>query len=163
MRLKWTTKNLDDFLPLPPNFAGDSLLGMDRFLEELDVDKTDLNESYPPYNIISTGPDNKSQIEIAVAGFNEQEIKLTLEDDNVLHVKGEHITKDTRPFIHKGIASRKFHHSFKLRKDITIEDAGLSDGLLIINLKQTPEKPTSINIPIQGKKVFLAETGTQTK
>ena len=167
MRLKWTTKNLQDLLP-PLNDIPGTLEGMDRFLEDLDFN-ADLmvdakpNEAYPPYNIVSTDSDNRSQIEIAVVGFGEDEIDITLEDDNILHVKGERIIPDLRKFAHKGIASRKFHRMFKLRSNYSVGDASLVDGLLTITLKKNPEKTEGVRIPIQGKKVFLAETGTQTK
>ena len=89
--------------------------------------------TYPPYNIKQV-KDNKYVIEMAVAGFAQSDIEITLEG-NKLVIKGN--TEDSEPsenFLHKGIANRNFTREFKLADKIEIENAELVNGMLRIGL-----------------------------
>ena len=89
--------------------------------------------TYPPYNIKQVN-DNKFIIEMAVAGFAQSDIEVTLEG-NKLVIKGN--TEDSEPsenFLHKGIANRNFTREFKLADKIEIENAELVNGMLRIGL-----------------------------
>ena len=89
--------------------------------------------TYPPYNIKQVN-DNKYIIEMAVAGFAQSDIEVTLEG-NKLVIKGN--TEDSEPsenFLHKGIANRNFTREFKLADKIEIENAELVNGMLRIGL-----------------------------
>ena len=80
--------------------------------------------TYPPYNIKQV-KDNKFVIEMAVAGFAQSDIEITLEG-NKLVVKG--VTEDTETpdnFLYKGIANRNFTREFKLADKVEIENAEL--------------------------------------
>lgn len=111
------------------------------------VDKTASN--YPPYNIKQIDK-NKYVIEMAVAGFGEQDIELTLEDTRLL-VKGTTKSEDadTGTYLFKGIAGRGFQRAFNLRDDLVVENAQLLNGMLRVWLDMViPEskKPKKIEI-----------------
>ena len=104
--------------------------------------------SYPPYNIAKVGTDSY-RITMAVAGFADADLDLTVHD-NVLIVKGQ-IAKPEKEveFLHRGIAQRAFEHRFQLADHIKVEGADLNNGLLDINLRrEVPEamKPRKVSI-----------------
>ena len=116
--------------------------------------------SYPFYNIIQTG-DNTYVIEMAVAGFGQQDIELTLED-GVLSIRGELKVDDKNDYIFKGIADRAFTRKFSLADSIEIKNADMINGMLRVWLERfIPEnkKPRKIDIntPQETKKTFLAD------
>lgn len=115
-----------------------------------EMDKLNLNASntaYPPYNIV-TVDENKFQIEVAVAGFAEKDLDITLEN-GVLTIAGNKEEEEAREFVHKGIAMRNFTRTFRLATHIEVEGADLKNGLLVVTLKRhIPEelKPKKIAI-----------------
>ena len=123
-------------------------VGFDDLFREMD--KLNLNSSntaYPPYNIVSVD-ENKFQIEVAVAGFAEKDLDITLEN-GVLTIAGNKEEEEAREFVHKGIAMRNFTRTFRLATHIEVEGAKLENGLLVVTLKRhIPEelKPKKIAI-----------------
>ena len=107
--------------------------------------------TYPPYNIKQVN-DNKFIIEMAVAGFAQSDIEVTLEG-NKLVIKGN--TEDSEPsenFLHKGIANRNFTREFKLADKIEIENAELVNGMLRIGLANMVKLQDNIKkIPLVSK------------
>ena len=108
--------------------------------------------SYPPYNIERTGED-QYRITMAVAGFGENDIEITAQE-NALTVVGEQ-PKDEAPksLLYRGIAGRPFQRRFELAEYIRVTGASLENGLLHIELvREVPEavKPRTIKI---GSKV----------
>ena len=104
--------------------------------------------SYPPYNIAKVSADTY-RITMAVAGFANGDLDLTVHD-NVLIVKGQisRPEKDVE-FLHRGIAQRAFEHRFQLADHIKVTGADLHNGLLDIHLKrEVPEqmKPRKVTI-----------------
>jgi molecular chaperone IbpA len=139
-----------------------SAIGFDelfRFAEESRFDKTEL--SYPPYDIEKTGED-EYRISMALAGFNEDDIKLTVEGE-ILRVEGRATVSDKeegRKFLYQGIARREFTRQFQLADNIRVEAASFKDGLLDIKLfREIPEheKPRRIDIKTGGKKRKVIE------
>ena len=115
------------------------LLGFDQ-LERL-VERTAKtgNEGYPPYNIEQATP-NSYRITLAVAGFGEDDLSITIEDSQLV-VKGRH-SADTseRVFLHRGIAARQFQRTFVLADGVEIGSAIMENGLLHIDLNRaSPE------------------------
>jgi molecular chaperone IbpA len=110
---------------------------------------------YPPYNIKQV-KENKFVIEMAVAGFAQSDIEVTLEG-NKLVIKGNTEDSDDAPenFIYKGIANRNFTREFKLADKVEIENAELMNGMLKIGLSNM------IRVQDQIKKIPLM-TGTFT-
>jgi len=116
-----------------------------REMDKLQLNST--NTAYPPYNIVSVD-ENKFQIEVAVAGFAEKDLDITLES-GVLTIAGNKEEEDARDFVHKGIAMRNFTRTFRLATHIEVEGAKLENGLLVVTLKRhIPEelKPKKIAI-----------------
>ena len=106
--------------------------------------------TYPPYNIKQV-KDNKFVIEMAVAGFAQSDIEITLEG-NKLVIKGN--TEDSEApenFLYKGIANRNFTREFKLADKVEIENAELVNGMLKIGLANMVKLQDNIKkIPLMG-------------
>jgi HSP20 family molecular chaperone IbpA len=115
------------------------LLGFDQ-LERL-VERTAKSENgYPPYNIEQTD-ENAFRITLAVAGFAEEDLSLTVEDRQLV-VRGKQAELDEdRVFLHRGIAARQFQRTFLLADGVDVAGAMLANGLLHIDLKRAvPER-----------------------
>ena len=127
-------------------------IGFDRVLNRMQ-NSTPGQTNYPPYNIVKLD-DDRYTIEIAVAGFDENEIEVELKE-GVLNVFAEKDSKDEGEYLHKGISARAFRRSFTLSDTIVVNGADLVNGILAIELENViPEekKPRKIDI---GKKVNL--------
>jgi len=109
--------------------------------------------SYPPYNIERFG-DDRYRITMAVAGFPEDRLDVTV-SDGVLVVRGEAEPEDEEvTYLHRGIAGRSFERRFVLADDVRVVGADLADGLLHINLvREIPEalRPRRIEIKSEGR------------
>lgn len=90
--------------------------------------------TYPPYNILKLS-NTEYVIELAVAGFNKEDISIS-EDKDTLVITGDmkSPTQTDLKYLHKGIAGRKFKREFALGKNIKVLDAKLDNGILKINL-----------------------------
>ena len=96
---------------------------------------------YPPHNILKHN-DNKFVLEIAVAGFTQEELEVLL-DKNTLIVTGEKKSTENTSisYLHKGIGNRSFKKSFVLERYLVVDDVNLSDGILKIVLERVvPEE-----------------------
>ena len=119
------------------------LLGFDGIERALDkVSKA--AEGYPPYKIeriaASSGDPEKLRITLAVAGFQKDEIEVTVEE-NQLMIRGRQQEDKTREFLHRGIAARQFQRSFLLAEGMQVLSADLAQGLLSIDLvRPQPER-----------------------
>lgn len=103
--------------------------------------------SYPPYNIEKTGED-AYRITMAVAGFADDEIAVTVED-NALTIAGKNGKDEARKFLYRGIAGRAFERRFELAEHIEVAGASLANGLLHVDLvRNVPEamRPRSIKV-----------------
>ena len=111
------------------------LLGFDR-LESL-VEKTvkSNGDAYPPFNI-EQSTKNKYRLTLAVAGFSDNELQITLEG-NKLTVRGKKIIKkEEELYLHRGIATRQFQKNFVLSDDVSVIKATTVNGLLNIDLER---------------------------
>jgi len=111
-----------------------------------------LQSNYPPYNIKKTGKD-KYAIEVAVAGFNKNDVEVEFED-KFLTVRTKKVDKtvekNCNDIIHKGISQRSFSKSFTIADDVKINGAELKDGLLTVNCEKiVPEQKKKKIIPIK--------------
>ena len=133
-----------DFAPFFQNSVGIDQL-FDNLLSTVNVNT---QSNYPPYNIIKKD-DNNYLIEVAVAGFSEGDIKVTVEQ-NVLNINAENSDEETTDeFVHRGISSRKFSRTFNLAEHIEIKAAKVENGILSLVLeREIPEQlmPKSIEI-----------------
>ncbi len=130
-------------------------VGFDRMTNLLDsvsrIDETAL--SYPPYNIEKTG-DDTYRIAMAVVGFSEDELDITVKESSlVIAGRKEKADGGELSYLHRGIATRPFERRFDLADHIKVTGAGLENGLLFVELvREVPEamKPRSIKIESVG-------------
>ena len=132
-----------------------SSVGFDRLAQLMDsAQRADDNApSYPPYNIERTGED-QYRITMAVAGFAENDIEITAQE-NALTVVGKQ-PKDEAPksFLYRGIAGRPFQRRFELAEYIRVAGASLENGLLHVDLvREVPEAVKPRSIKINGRTV----------
>jgi len=113
-------------------------IGMDDYLDRFF--NSDFPQSnYPPYNLIQLN-NHESKLEIALAGFKKDELKVFTEFGK-LYVQGKkEESKDVGEFVHKGLAQRSFERVWTVTDDTEIRSVSFEDGLLTINLsKIVPE------------------------
>ena len=96
-------------------------------------------KNYPPYNIVN-GPDGRTSLEIALAGFSAGDIDVETER-NVLTVSARKSPEEKeRDYTHRGISYKTFSRNWQMSDDVEIEDVSYVDGLLTIVLrKELPE------------------------
>lgn len=126
------------------------LLGFDE-LERL-VERTAKagNEGYPPYNIEQVS-ENAFRITLALAGFREDDLSITVEDRQLM-VRGRQADDvSDRVFLHRGIAARHFTRSFVLADGVEVTGAALENGLLHIDLTRDTPDPVVQTIAIKTK------------
>ena len=126
------------------------LLGFEQ-LERL-VERTAKTgaEGYPPFNIEATS-DNTYRITLAVAGFSDDDLAITLEDRQLVIRGRQAEPEDERVFLHRGIAARAFQRSFVLADGVEVVSAGLENGLLNIDLRRSVPDSIVQSIPISRK------------
>ena len=118
------------------------------------------NVSYPPYNIESLD-ENQYQITLALAGFTENDIEITSEQ-NTLVIRGKVQNDVERKFLHRGIATRSFERKFQLADHVRVTTATMENGLLHVQLvKEIPEAMKPRTIEINGNNKAL-ESSKQT-
>jgi HSP20 family molecular chaperone IbpA len=125
------------------------LLGFDQ-LERL-VERTakaDAN-GYPPYNIEQKG-ENAYRITLAVAGFGEDDLTITLEDRQLVIRGRQSEAEGDRVFLHRGIAARQFQRSFVLAEGVEVAGASMENGLLHIDLRRSVPETVVQTIRING-------------
>lgn len=147
---------------------GDSFKDFDKFfvgfddqfnrLQKLHDDITKNIPNYPPYNIRKVD-DTHYTIEMAVAGFGQNEIDIEI-DGGKLVVKGNVSQESEDNFLFKGIANRAFTRTFALNDQVEVKDAELFNGMLKIALERLiPEaqKPKKVTVKSKGDKQLLKE------
>jgi len=133
-----TSKDLSIFNSLRPFSVGfDDMF--DHFESLLGNGALTTQSNYPPYNIRKAGKD-KYAIEVALAGFNKDDVEVEYED-NLLTVKTKQVKKavekdEDGEVIHRGISQRSFARSFTISDDVKVNDAELKDGLLTITCEK---------------------------
>ena len=141
--------NTIDLTPLYRNSVG-----FDRMASLLDnaLRSQKAGVGFPPYDIETTGEDRYA-ITLAVAGFEESELEIQVEN-GVLCVSGRKAEEtEEKSYLYRGIANRSFERKFNLADHIEVSGADLKNGLLTISLvKEVPEamKPRSISIGTAG-------------
>ena len=127
-----------------------SSIGFERFVDDFFNDPlvSGTQTGYPPYNIAKKS-NGVYEILLAAAGFQKNEINISLEK-GTLTIKGE-VTNadDTVEYLYKGIAERSFVRSFKLAEFVEVQDAEFKDGILRVSLiRNVPDEmmPQQIQI-----------------
>lgn len=136
-----------DFTPLYR-----SIVGFDRLADMMDSATKIESQGYPPFNIQHVD-DNEYLIELAVAGFGEEDLSVEVQE-SILTIAGKIAAKDDSPsrrFLHRGIAERAFERRFHLADHVTVADAELLNGLLTVHLvREIPEAAKPRRITISG-------------
>lgn len=107
------------------------------------------NEGYPPYNIEQT-TDTSYRITLAVAGFGENDLSITVEDRQLVIRGRQTDDSEGRMFLHRGIAARQFQRSFVLADGVEVGEAQMENGLLHVDL--TRARPDTVVQTINIKK-----------
>ena len=120
------------------------------------------SKGYPPYNIVRD--DDNIRIELAVAGFNEKDVSVDVQDSTLMVKSTSNNDESDTNFLYKGIASRSFERSFHLAKTVIVDDAKLVNGILTVYMhNEIPENRRARNIQINspnkknGKAQFLSD------
>jgi HSP20 family molecular chaperone IbpA len=133
-------------------FSNPLMLGFEAMEKTLErVAKS--GDGYPPYNIErirSEGAAERLRITLAVAGFSESDLDVSIEE-NQLWVRGRQQDEEPREFLHRGIASRQFQRTFLLADGMRVVGAELKNGLLAIDLdRPEPDRLVrKINISVK--------------
>jgi len=129
-------------------FNSPLLLGFDHIERVLDSVSKASADGYPPYNIEQIS-DTALRITLAVAGFAEEDLSITVED-NQLVVRGRQGGGvGERIFLHRGIAGRQFQRRFVMAEGIEVSGASMELGLLHIDLYRPEPAVRTKTIKIQ--------------
>lgn len=113
------------------------LLGFDKMFTDI-FNKPQHPVTYPPHNIYKLSPNDPHAdmvIEIALAGISKEDIVITLTDHETLSVSYAGNDDETDfEYLHKGIATRKFSLEWRMNKDLEVENASFSNGVLKIKI-----------------------------
>jgi len=111
------------------------MLGFEQLERLLERSAKSGNEGYPPFNIEQTS-EASYRITLAVAGFAETDLSITLEDRQLVIRGRQHDDGESRVFLHRGIAARQFQRSFVLADGVEVGEAVMENGLLHIDLRR---------------------------
>ena len=138
-------------------------LGFEGLFEDLERIHSSARsgDNYPPHNIVKIN-DEKFLIELAVAGFTEDDLTVEVKE-GILRVAGQIKDQGNNEYVHKGISSRRFEKSFRISEFVVIDDADLRNGILVVKARvEFPEekRPRKINIGSAGtstEKTFIQD------
>lgn len=129
-------------------------VGIDRLFDRIvnNIDNASAT-NYPPYNIFETG-ENTYEVQVAIAGFNQDEIDVTVNDGQLI-ITGEKVEQLPENYVvrYHGISSRKFIRTFSLGEYMEVQSAIAKDGILTVEIERiVPEarKPKKIAVNYQG-------------
>ncbi|WP_193140335.1 MULTISPECIES: Hsp20 family protein [unclassified Meridianimarinicoccus] len=112
------------------------LLGFEQLERLVEHTAKTGNDGYPPYNIEQTS-ETSYRITLAVAGFREDDLAITVENRQLV-VRGRQADDcNERTYLHRGIAARQFQRSFVLADGVEVDGAAMENGLLHIDLKRS--------------------------
>ena len=123
-------------------------VGFDSMFDRLfgDIQRTETSSGFPPYNI-RKDDEEKYTIEMAVAGFSQEDLEVELKEA-VLTIRSKSENEE-KEYLHRGIARRAFSRSFTLSDDVVVKGADLINGMLTVDLERiVPEEKKSRLIEI---------------
>lgn len=126
------------------------LLGFEQLERLMERTAKSGNDGYPPYNIESRG-EGSYRITLAVAGFSEKELSITVENAQLVIRGRQEDDAEGRVYLHRGIAARRFQRSFVLAEGVEVVGAYLENGLLHVDLHR--QEPKDVTRTIQIRKV----------
>ncbi len=126
------------------------LLGFDQLERLVERTAKSGNDGYPPYNIEQIG-ETRFRITLALAGFREEDLSITLEDRQLV-IRGRHADDaEGRAFLHRGIATRQFQRSFVIADGVEVAGAEMENGLLHVDLHRAVPETVVQTIKISPK------------
>ena len=144
-------------------------LGFDDIMRAIKEGQSLNTSNYPPYNVFAEmQPGNipSYTVEIAVAGFSQDQLEIQVEGDE-LKISGDKVTGGHKPsptnepedkenpdrvYFHRNLAQRYFHLKFKLGQHVEVKNASLENGILTVYLEaEVPEKLKPKKIEIKQK------------
>ena len=108
-------------------------IGLDDYLNRFW--ESDITSNYPPYNLIQLN-NHESKLEIALAGFKKDELKVFTEFGKLFVEGRKEESKDDGTFVHKGLAQRSFERVWTVTDDTEVGSVKFEDGLLTVELKK---------------------------
>ncbi len=127
------------------------LLGFEQLERLVERTAKAASDGYPPFNIEAKS-ENSYRITLAVAGFGEDDLTITVEDRQLV-VRGRQADDSgDKVFLHRGIAARQFQRSFVLAEAVEVGAAGLENGLLHIDLTRAEPEQVVQTIRINANK-----------
>jgi len=127
-----------------------STLGFERVFKDVErILNNKTSSTFPPHNILMVN-ENKYIVELAVAGYQKDEIDITVED-NSLVIKGEKPEKEIEgvSYLHKGIGTRSFTKTLSVADTLEVKGAEFKDGILRVGLENVVpdhKKPRKVEI-----------------
>lgn len=122
------------------------LLGFEEIERLVERAAKSASDGYPPYNIEQHG-DGTYRITLAVAGFTDADLSVTLEEGQLI-IRGRKPDDSDRAYLHRGIAARQFQRSFVLADGVEVAGAALENGLLNVDLKRVEPQNIVKTVPI---------------
>ena len=133
-------------------FGNPLMLGFEELEKMMERLSKSTQEGFPPYNIEVIPPDEKLKITLAVAGFGEEDLDISVEGSQLVIRGRQHEQPDPQArYLYKGIAGRQFVKSFMLADGIKVAGASLDKGLLSIFLEKIEPKVKITKNAIQKK------------
>tara|TARA_B100000497_G_scaffold127932_1_gene171840 strand:- start:2622 stop:3119 length:498 start_codon:yes stop_codon:yes gene_type:complete len=133
-------------------FPRSAFVGFDTMIDELDRISRNSGDTFPPHNILKTGED-QYLIELAVAGFTEDELEIEVKN-RTLTIRGQ-IKDSDRDYIHKGISTKKFERQFRMSEYVEVMGADFRNGLLAIQLEVIiPDSQRPRKVEINGSQTL---------
>ena len=129
---KLTTKELNAVVDAAERYS----VGLDDIFYRLhSYGMGSVNEAYPPYNLVKES-EVKWRIEMALAGWDKDEIEVSTES-NVLLVRSKAAkNKGEEEYMHRGVATRTFARGFNLADDVEVTTVDFTNGMLVVNLRK---------------------------
>ena len=129
----------DESLPDLMDKITKNSIGLDNYFDRFFDLQTSSN--YPPYNLIQVN-NTESRLEIALAGFKKDEVKVYTEYGKLV-VEGKKEEKEKADYAHRGLSNRSFERSWTIADDTVVKEVNFEDGLLTVTLsKVVPDHHT---------------------
>tara|TARA_Y100000114_G_C11692896_1_gene294485 strand:- start:380 stop:847 length:468 start_codon:yes stop_codon:yes gene_type:complete len=148
-------------MTLQAYFNDPLFVGFDRMLDRMHQINSSQGKApnYPPYNIVKKDDDNYI-IELAIAGWKQDDIEINVEDGELKIVGKVADESDAPTYLHKGIGLRSFVRTFQLADTVVVKGAALVDGILTVALENIiPEDKKPKKIEIQSSALTLDHKG----
>ena len=112
-------------------------IGLDNYFDRF-FEVHNHSGNYPPYNLINVS-NCVSKLEIALAGFKKDEVKVYTEYGKLI-VEGKKEEKEDTDYAHRGLAQRSFERAWTIADDTIVKEVNFEDGLLTVTLgKDVPD------------------------